>query len=136
MTAAPSRWPGMRPALRHPCKRKGSRGWKRFDERGRVQFAHGFENPVAFHQAIFLMLGGPRSETWKDSHNAWQTGGGAVWVTGTYDVETNQTIWGTGNPVPEFDPTAAFEPALADFFLSPGEGCVSAPNWDPPWNPG
>ena len=29
--------------------------------------------------------GEPGSETWKDKNNAWQTGGGAVWVTGTYD---------------------------------------------------
>jgi alcohol dehydrogenase (cytochrome c) len=49
--------------------------------------------------------GEPGSETWKGATNAWQTGGGAVWVTGTYDPETNQTIWGTGNPVPMFDPT-------------------------------
>ncbi len=34
---------------------------------------------------------------------AWQTGGGAMWVTGTYDLATNQIIWGTGNPVPMFD---------------------------------
>ena len=49
--------------------------------------------------------GEPGSETWKGNSNAWQTGGGAVWVTGTYDPDTNQTIWGTGNPVPMFDPT-------------------------------
>jgi alcohol dehydrogenase (cytochrome c) len=49
--------------------------------------------------------GEPGSETWKDKNNAWQTGGGPIWVTGTYDPQTNQTIWGTGNPVPEFDPT-------------------------------
>jgi alcohol dehydrogenase (cytochrome c) len=49
--------------------------------------------------------GEPGSETWKDRNNAWQTGGAAIWVTGTYDPETNQTIWGTGNPVPMFDPT-------------------------------
>jgi alcohol dehydrogenase (cytochrome c) len=49
--------------------------------------------------------GEPGSETWKDNHNAWQTGGGAMWVTGSYDVATNQVIWGTGNPVPMFDPT-------------------------------
>jgi alcohol dehydrogenase (cytochrome c) len=49
--------------------------------------------------------GEPGSETWKDKNNAWQTGGAAVWVTGTYDPDTNQTIWGTGNPVPMFDPT-------------------------------
>src|SRR6266851_2832080 len=49
--------------------------------------------------------GEPGSETWKGNTNAWQTGGAAVWVTGTYDPATNQTIWGTGNPVPMFDPT-------------------------------
>ena len=45
------------------------------------------------------------SETWKGPNNAWQTGGAAVWVTGTYDPASNQTLWGTGNPVPMFDPT-------------------------------
>src|SRR5438105_2281209 len=49
--------------------------------------------------------GEPGSETWKGNTNAWQTGVGAVWGTGTYDPDTNQTIWGTGNPVPMFDPT-------------------------------
>jgi alcohol dehydrogenase (cytochrome c) len=66
--------------------------------------------------------GEPGSETWKDANNAWQTGGAAVWVTGTYDVETNQTIWGTGNPVPMFDPT-----------YRPGDNLYtnSAISWDP-----
>jgi alcohol dehydrogenase (cytochrome c) len=32
--------------------------------------------------------GEPGSETWKDTSNSWQTGGGAVWVTGTYDPDT------------------------------------------------
>jgi alcohol dehydrogenase (cytochrome c) len=49
--------------------------------------------------------GEPGSETWKDNNNAWQVGGGAMWVTGSYDPATNQVIWGTGNPVPMFDPT-------------------------------
>jgi hypothetical protein len=48
--------------------------------------------------------GEPGSETWKGTNNAWQTGGGAVWVTGTYDPDTNQTFWGTGNPAPQYDP--------------------------------
>jgi alcohol dehydrogenase (cytochrome c) len=66
--------------------------------------------------------GEPGSETWKDKNNAWQTGGAAVWVTGTYDPETNQTIWGTGNPVPMFDPT-----------YRPGDNLYtnSAISWDP-----
>jgi alcohol dehydrogenase (cytochrome c) len=49
--------------------------------------------------------GEPGSETWKGNTNAWQTGGAAVWVTGTYDPATNQTFWATGNPVPMFDPS-------------------------------
>jgi alcohol dehydrogenase (cytochrome c) len=49
--------------------------------------------------------GEPGSETWKDKNNAWQVGGGAMWITGSYDPATNQVIWGTGNPVPMFDPT-------------------------------
>jgi alcohol dehydrogenase (cytochrome c) len=48
--------------------------------------------------------GEPGSETWKDSAKvAWQTGGAAMWVTGSYDVAGNQVLWGTGNPVPMFD---------------------------------
>jgi alcohol dehydrogenase (cytochrome c) len=50
--------------------------------------------------------GEPGSETWKDKTNAWQTGGGAVWVTGSYDPVSNQTLWGTGNPVPMMDARA------------------------------
>jgi alcohol dehydrogenase (cytochrome c) len=66
--------------------------------------------------------GEPGSETWKGTNSAWQTGGAAVWVTGTYDPETDQTIWGTGNPVPMFDPT-----------YRPGDNLYtnSAISWDP-----
>ena len=48
--------------------------------------------------------GQPGSETWKDDHNAWKTGGGGIWQTGSYDPETNLYIVGTGNPVPAYDP--------------------------------
>jgi alcohol dehydrogenase (cytochrome c) len=60
---------------------------------------------LAWQNYVVPAPGEPGSETWKDNHNAWQTGGGAMWVTGSYDVATNQVIWGTGNPVPMFDPT-------------------------------
>ena len=43
-------------------------------------------------------------DTWADDHNAWRTGGAALWTTGSYDPETRTTFWGTGNPVPMFDP--------------------------------
>src|SRR6266550_5571743 len=60
---------------------------------------------VAWKNYVVPAPGEPGSETWKDKNNAWQTGGGAIWVTGSYDVASNQVIWGTGNPVPMFDPT-------------------------------
>src|SRR5499426_430724 len=40
--------------------------------------------------------GDPGSETWKDKNNAWKTGGGGIWQTGSYDPATRLTIWGTG----------------------------------------
>jgi alcohol dehydrogenase (cytochrome c) len=43
-------------------------------------------------------------ETWQDDHNAWKTGGGGMWTTGSYDVDQRLALWGTGNPVPMFDP--------------------------------
>lgn len=52
--------------------------------------------------------GQPGSETWKcdetGNPDCWKTGGGAIWQTGAYDPESNITYWGTGNPVPMFDP--------------------------------
>jgi alcohol dehydrogenase (cytochrome c) len=50
--------------------------------------------------------GEPGSETWKDKNNAWKTGGGGLWQTGSYDPATRLTIWGTGNPIPQYDPQA------------------------------
>jgi alcohol dehydrogenase (cytochrome c) len=43
--------------------------------------------------------GEPGSETWPQG-DQWKTGGGSVWVTGTYDPETNLAFWGTGNGGP------------------------------------
>jgi len=77
---------------------------------------------VLWRQYTIPAPGEPGSETWKGGTNAWQTGGAALWVTGTYDPDTNQTIWGTGNPVPMFDP-----------FYRPGDNLYtnSAISWDP-----
>lgn len=52
--------------------------------------------------------GEPGHETWKDNHNAWKTGGGSTWVTGSYDPELNLIVWGTANPGPDWD--SAFRP--------------------------
>ena len=45
--------------------------------------------------------GEPGSETWKN--DAWKTGGGSVWVTGSYDPDLNLTYWGVGNPGPDWN---------------------------------
>ena len=52
--------------------------------------------------------GQPGSETWlcdeAGNPDCWKTGGGAAWVAGSFDPETNTLYWGTGNPVPMYDP--------------------------------
>jgi alcohol dehydrogenase (cytochrome c) len=48
------------------------------------------------------------NETWVDKIEAWKTGGGSIWVTGTYDPAINMMYWGTGNPAPQID--AEFRP--------------------------
>jgi alcohol dehydrogenase (cytochrome c) len=52
--------------------------------------------------------GEPGSETWlcdqTGNPDCWKTGGGAAWVAGSYDPDSNLVFWGTGNPVPMYDP--------------------------------
>jgi PQQ-dependent dehydrogenase (methanol/ethanol family) len=45
--------------------------------------------------------GEPGYETWKG--NAITYGGGATWLTGSYDPETDTLFWATGNPYPDSD---------------------------------
>jgi alcohol dehydrogenase (cytochrome c) len=45
--------------------------------------------------------GEPVSETWKGSAIA--IGGGATWLTGSYDAETGTLYWAVGNPFPATD---------------------------------
>ena len=47
--------------------------------------------------------GEPGHDTWADNHDAWKTGGGSTWVTGSYDPDQNLLIWGIGNPGPDWD---------------------------------
>jgi PQQ-dependent dehydrogenase (methanol/ethanol family) len=46
--------------------------------------------------------GEPGSETWKGEADL-EKGGGATWLTGTYDSETDTLFWPTGNPYPDTD---------------------------------
>jgi alcohol dehydrogenase (cytochrome c) len=45
--------------------------------------------------------GEPGHETWQN--DAWKTGGGSIWVTGSYDPDLNLTYWGVGNPGPDWN---------------------------------
>ena len=45
--------------------------------------------------------GEPGNDTW--GGDSWKYGGGSTWITGSYDKETNQLFWPTGNPGPDFD---------------------------------
>ncbi len=45
--------------------------------------------------------GEPGSETWPNEEAAMQ-GGGATWMTGSYDPELDLLYWGTGNPNPDY----------------------------------
>ena len=51
--------------------------------------------------------GEPGYETWlgKDGkpNNSYLHGGAPIWVTGSYDPETNLTMWGTGNAGPDYN---------------------------------
>lgn len=45
--------------------------------------------------------GDPGSETWEG--DAWQTGGGSTWLTGSYDHELGLLYWTVGNPAPDWN---------------------------------
>jgi alcohol dehydrogenase (cytochrome c) len=44
--------------------------------------------------------GEPGSETWPSDNDAWKTGGGSTWLTGSYDPDLDLVFWGVGNPAP------------------------------------
>src|SRR5690606_7526518 len=41
-------------------------------------------------------------ETWEN--NAWETGGSATWVTGAFNADRNELVWGIGQPYPAYSP--------------------------------
>jgi alcohol dehydrogenase (cytochrome c) len=45
--------------------------------------------------------GEPGRETW--GGDSWKTGGGSIWVTGSYDPDSNLTYWGIGNAGPDWN---------------------------------
>ena len=51
-----------------------------------------------WHFDVTPLPGQPGNQSWAE--DSWKHGGGSIWVTGSYDPETNLTFWGTGNPNP------------------------------------
>ena len=45
--------------------------------------------------------GEPGHDTW--GGESWRTGGGSIWVTGSYDPDLNLTYWGVGNAGPDWN---------------------------------
>jgi PQQ-dependent dehydrogenase (methanol/ethanol family) len=62
---------------------------------------HAGTGQLAWRFSTLPKRGEPGSETWKGS--ALDTGGGATWLTGSYDSETGVLYWPTGNPFPDTD---------------------------------
>jgi alcohol dehydrogenase (cytochrome c) len=62
--------------------------------------------------------GEPGNDTWPV--DSWKHGGGSIWVTGSYDPETDLTFWGTGNPNPGWngDPRSPGDNLYTDSVLA------------------
>jgi len=42
-------------------------------------------------------------DSWPQGSDAWEHGGGSIWVTGSYDPDLNLLYFGTGNPGPDWN---------------------------------
>jgi alcohol dehydrogenase (cytochrome c) len=66
-------------------------------------FLAAYDASTGQQQWRFETIPGPGEighETWEN--DAWRTGGGPTWNTGSYDPSTDLLYWGVGNPSPNF----------------------------------
>ena len=64
-------------------------------------FVAGYDAQTGRQQWKFNTIPGPGEpghDTWKN--DAWRTGGGPTWITGSYDPSLDLIYWGVGNPAP------------------------------------
>ncbi len=64
-------------------------------------FLASYDAETGRQQWRFNTIPGPGElghDTWKN--DAWQTGGGPTWITGSYDPSLDLLYWGVGNPAP------------------------------------
>jgi alcohol dehydrogenase (cytochrome c) len=71
--------------------------------------------------------GEPGHDTW--SGDAWKTGGGSTWVTGSYDPDLNLVYWGVGNPGPDWNADARPGDNLYTCSLLALDGDTGALRW-------
>lgn len=74
--------------------------------------------------------GEPGHDTWPADSDAWEHGGSATWLTGSYDPDTNLIYWGTGNPGPDFNPAQR----LGDNLYSDSVVAVDADSGELQWH--
>src|SRR6266853_658168 len=72
-------------------------------------------------------VGEPGHETWKDGKDHWKHGGGSIWVTATYDRDTDTIYQGIGNAGPDYD--AEYRPgdnkwAASVLAMDPNDGKI------------
>ena len=78
----------------------------------------------------FYTIPGPGEkghETWLN--DAWKTGGGSTWVTGSYDPDLNLVYWGIGNPGPDWNPDSRPGDNLFTCSLVALDGDTGALKW-------
>ena len=66
-------------------------------------YLNAFDTKTGKHEWRFWTIPGPGeegNETWKG--DSWKFGGGATWLTGSYDAELDLLYWGIGNPAADF----------------------------------
>jgi alcohol dehydrogenase (cytochrome c) len=72
-----------------------------YSSRGYINAYDAQSGELAWHFNTIPMPGEPGSDTWPNADVA-ARGGGAVWVTGSYDPVLNLVYYGTGNPNPDY----------------------------------
>ena len=72
--------------------------------RGSLTAFHAKTGKFAWRFYITPAPGEPGNETW--AGDSWRFGGGAPWMTGSYDPDLDLIFWGTGNAAPDLDGAA------------------------------
>jgi len=73
-----------------------------FGYRGRIMAVDAKTGHEVWRFYVVPAPGEPGSETWPKNNNAWQHGGGAVWLVGASDPELGLVFYATGNAVPQY----------------------------------